>query len=141
MLVHDMYCHIEYYRYLNGGYRLPLVGGTDKMTADVPVGIYRTYVRIPADEEFNYENWCRNLRLGRTFLSGGPILSFTVDGALIGDTVRLSGGGTVEVQAEARSTLPVHTLEIVQDGRVVARRMKPRGSPTDSAGGCESRAA
>ena len=28
----------EYYRYLNCGYRLPLVGGTDKMSNSVPVG-------------------------------------------------------------------------------------------------------
>ena len=35
--------HMEYYRYLNCGYRLPLVGGTDKMSSDVPVGLYRTY--------------------------------------------------------------------------------------------------
>src|SRR5262249_11025724 len=83
------YVHAEYYRYLNAGYWLPLVGGTDKMSSEVAVGQYRTYVRIPADEEFSYESWCRNLRAGRTFLSGGPILDLSVEGAEIGDTVRL----------------------------------------------------
>ena len=73
--------HLEYYRYLNCGYRLPLVGGTDKMCSDVPVGLYRTYAYIPDDEEFTYDNWCRAVRAGRTFLSGGPMLHFTVDGA------------------------------------------------------------
>ena len=53
--------HSHYYRYLNCGYRLPLVGGTDKMSNDVPVGAYRTYVYIPEDEEFNYDNWCTNV--------------------------------------------------------------------------------
>ncbi len=129
MLKQENYRHIEYYRYLNGGYRLPLVGGTDKMSADVPVGIYRTYVHIPPDEAFTYENWCRNLRLGRTFLSGGPLLRFTVDGMQIGDMLCLPGnGGTVEVQVEARSVLPVHTLEIVQEGRVVASTEDLRGA-------------
>lgn len=61
------YNHLEYYRYLNAGYRLPLVGGTDKMSSQVAVGQYRTYVRIPADEEFSYDTWCRNLKRGRTF--------------------------------------------------------------------------
>ena len=37
MLRHWMYNHKEYYRYLNWGYKLPLVGGTDKMSNDVPV--------------------------------------------------------------------------------------------------------
>jgi hypothetical protein len=129
MLVAAPFFHNEYYRYLNGGYRLPLVGGTDKMSADVPVGLYRTYVNIPADQEFNHENWCRNLRLGRTFLSSGPLLRFTVNGAEIGDTVQLPGnGGTVEVQAEARSIFPIHTLQVVQEGRVVASADEPQGT-------------
>lgn len=121
MLHHGMYMHEEYYRYLNHGYRLPLVGGTDKMSSEVPVGLYRTYVQIPAAEEFNYESWCRNLRRGRTFLSGGPILHFQVDGHDVGDTVTLPGnGGTVELTAWAESTLPIHTLQIIQQGRVIA---------------------
>ena len=53
---------------------MPLVGGTDKMSSDVPVGLYRTYVHIPPDEEFSYASWCRNLARGRTFHSGGPLL-------------------------------------------------------------------
>ena len=113
--------HIEYYRYLNGGYRLPLVGGTDKMSSDVPVGLYRTYARIPDGEEFNYHNWCRSVSRGRTFLSGGPIVHFSVDGQQIGDTVSISGPGTVEVEAWAESIFPINVLQIVQDGKVVAQ--------------------
>ena len=120
MLRHTKINHLEYYRYLNCGYRLPLVGGTDKMSAEVPVGMYRTYVKIPDDQEFNYDNWCKNVVKGRTFLSGGPIISFTVDGKEIGDTVSLSGAGTVEVEARAESIFPIHRLEVIQDGRVVA---------------------
>jgi hypothetical protein len=124
-----MYQHNEYYRYLNCGYRLPLVGGTDKMTTEVPVGLYRTYVHIPADEAFTYESWCRNLRAGRTFLSGGPIIELTVDGNPIGSTVSLPGnGGTVEVEAWAESILPIHRLEIVQQGRVVASTEETSGA-------------
>ncbi|MCA1597794.1 MAG: CehA/McbA family metallohydrolase, partial [Chloroflexi bacterium] len=127
MLWHRPFNHIEYYRYLNGGYRLPLVGGTDKMTSDVPVGLYRTYVYIPADEEFNYDNWCRNLAHGRTFLSGGPIIHFSVDGHAIGDMVQLSSAGTVEVEAWAESIFPIHTLQVVQQGRVVAATEDAKG--------------
>ena len=129
MIVCQPYNHFEYYRYLNAGYRLPLVGGTDKMSSSVAVGQYRTYVYIPPDEQFSYAAWCRNLTAGRTFLSGGPLLEFSVDGAQIGDTLQLpAGGGTVEVQATARSILPVHTLQIVHNGRVVAQTDEPRGA-------------
>ena len=78
MLAHADDSLLEYYQYLNSGYRLPLVGGTDKMSSDVPVGLYRTYARL--DEEFSYEAWCRAVRSGRTFLSGGPLVTLSVDG-------------------------------------------------------------
>ena len=119
----------EYYRYLNAGYKIPLVGGTDKMSADVPVGIYRTYVAIPPEDEFTYGNWCKYLRQGRTFMSGGPVLRFTVNGKQIGDMINLPGnGGTVEIEAEAQSIFPIHTLEIVQEGKVVAAAEESQGS-------------
>ena len=129
MMVHRMYSHNEYYRYLNCGYKLPLVGGTDKMSSDVPVGIYRTYVHIPPDEPFTYDNWCRSMASGRTFQSGGPLIRFQVEGYQIGDTVRLPGnGGMVEVEAEAESVMPIHTLEVVQEGRVVASVEETKGT-------------
>jgi hypothetical protein len=107
-----------YYRALNCGYRLPLVGGTDKMDCWLPVGLYRTYAHL--DGEFSYAAWCAAVRAGRTFLSGGPMLSLRVDGHEIGDTVNLSGPGTVQVEAEAESIFPLEALEIVVGGRVVA---------------------
>lgn len=131
MLIHSEYFHTEYYRYLNCGYKLPLVGGTDKMDTAVPVGICRTYVYIPPDEEFNYDNWCRNMRLGRTFLSSGPIIRMTVDGHPIGDEFELPGnGGEVEIEAIAESIFPIHTLQIVQAGQVVATSDDANGART-----------
>ena len=120
--------HNEYYRYLNCGYKLPLLGGTDKMSSDVPVGLYRTYVNIPDDQEFTYDNWCRNVVKGRTILSGGPIIGLSVDGKQVGDTVDLSGPGTVEVDVWAESTLPINRLELVHNGRVVASSENANGT-------------
>jgi hypothetical protein len=114
--------HEEYYRYLNAGYRLPVVGGTDKMDADTPVGLYRTYVQVPADEPFDYETWCKYLRRGRTYQTSGPLLSFSVEGNRSGDTVTLpADGGHVEVDVRAESVVPFSSLEIVVNGQVVAR--------------------
>ncbi len=128
-LTNAMYGHIEYYRYLNCGYKLPLVGGTDKMSSDVPVGVYRTYVHIPPDEEFNYDNWCKYMRAGNTFLSGGPMIRMTVNGEPIGSTIHLPGnGGTVEVETSADSIFPIHTLEILQAGRVIASTAEKNGT-------------
>jgi len=129
MIGFDNFQHREYYRYLNCGYRLPLVGGTDKMSSEVAVGQYRTYAYIPPEEEFTYENWCKAVRAGRTFLSGGALIHFSVEGAQIGDTLKLPpGGGTVEVEAVAESIFPIHTLQIVQQGQVVASVDEPKGA-------------
>jgi hypothetical protein len=129
MLWISAFNHLEYYRYLNCGYRLPLVGGTDKMSSEVPVGLYRTYAHIPDGLPFDYVTWCAAVRAGRTFLSSGPLLRFTVDGVGIGDTLRLPGnGGQVEVEALAESIFPIHTLQILQQGRVVASTDEPTGA-------------
>jgi hypothetical protein len=122
------YEHLEYYRYLNGGYRLPLVGGTDKMSNETPVGLYRTYVRLPDDVEFSYEAWLAGLRAGSTFLSGGALMWFSIEGQPIGGTVRVAAGTTVEVDAVARSIFPLHTLQVIERGRVVAETTESAGS-------------
>ena len=110
------------------------MGGTDKMSSDVPVGLYRTYAKLPDDEEFGYNSWCRSVASGRTFLSGGPIIHFSVDGKAIGDTVAISGPGTVEVEAWAESIFPMNVLQIVRDGEGrrsgrVHRRHAAAGAP------------
>jgi hypothetical protein len=120
--------HLEYYRYLNCGYRLPLVGGTDKMYSEVPVGLNRTYAYLP-DVEFTYDTWCAAVRAGHTFMSSGPILRFSVDGKQVGDTVQLPrGGGSVEIEASAESIFPLHTLQIVRQGRVVSETVEAKGA-------------
>lgn len=126
MIVQWAAFHAEYYGYLNAGYRLPLVGGTDKMSSDVPVGLYRTYAKVH-EEGFGYEAWCRAVRAGRTFITGGPLLRFAVDGHEAGDVVRLRGGGTVTVEAAAESIFPVGSLELVRNGEVIATSGDPSG--------------
>lgn len=120
--------HKGYYQTLNCGYRIPLVAGTDKMSADVTVGLSRTYARLPEDQSFNYDNWCKAVASGRTFASSGPIIRLSVDGRGIGDTLQIPGPGTVQVEATAESIFPMYSLEIVQEGRVVASVHSKDGS-------------
>jgi len=110
--------HLEYYRYLNGGYRIPLVAGTDKMEATIPVGLYRTYASVHG--ELTFESWMDAVRAGRTFASSGPIIDLIVDGAGPGEVLDRPVGATVTVHAEATSIFPIHTLQIVRGGEVVA---------------------
>jgi hypothetical protein len=127
MIVQRPAPHLEWYRYLNGGYRLPLVGGTDKMSSEVPVGLYRTYAYL-GDEPFSFEAWTAAVRAGRTFVSGGPMVRLAVEGRGIGETVRCSGPGTVEVEASAESVLPIASLQIVVNGAVADEVTQPQAA-------------
>ena len=46
---------LEWYRFLNLGYRLPIVAGTDKMSAEVPIGAVRAYVHLLTDEPLTFD--------------------------------------------------------------------------------------
>ena len=112
----------EWYRYLNCGFRLPVVGGTDKMSSEVPLGAIRTYARLAPDVPLSFAGWADAVRAGRTFVSSGAFVDLRVEGCEPGETVRLGrDGGTVEVVAEASAAQPVIAgLELVHDGAVVA---------------------
>lgn len=119
---------LDWYRYLNCGYRLPCVGGTDKMGAWTPPGALRTYAHL-GENEFNFDHWAEAVRRGNTFMSSGPLLLFHAEGRVPGEEIALgAGGGTVEVQAEATSYVDMHALEIVFNGKVVASREERSGT-------------
>jgi hypothetical protein len=119
---------LDWYRYLNSGYRLPCVGGTDKMSARTSPGANRGYAYLDQDE-FNFANWAQAVRRGNTFMTSGPLLHLQVEGHAPGEEITLgAGGATLEVQAEATSYVDIHSLEIVLNGRVVASREERGGT-------------
>ena len=116
----DTYATTEWYRFLNLGYRLAAVGGTDKMSAGMPVGGVRTYANL-GDEEFTFANWGKAIRAGRTFTTSGPIIFLDVEGKTLGDEIKQTGrGGSIEIHARAIGVHPLHELQIVVNGQVVA---------------------
>ncbi|MBF6605013.1 MAG: CehA/McbA family metallohydrolase [Chloroflexi bacterium] len=120
---------LEWYRFLNLGYRLPIVAGTDKMSAEVPIGAVRTYGHLLTDEPLTFDAWAAAVRAGRTFVTSGPILEIAVEGHEPGDVIRVRSGGRLEVTAQARAAQPVITvLELVVNGRVVAATSAAAGS-------------
>ncbi len=120
--------YLDWYHYLNCGYRLPVVGGTDKMGADIAVGANRAYAYI-GKEEFTFANWARAVRSGNTFVTSGPLLHFQADGHTPGQEITFpDGSGTIEVQASAKSFVPFHRLEIVMNGEVIASREATQGT-------------
>ena len=116
----DPYSLTDWYRYLNCGYFVAAVGGTDKMSAGTAVGTVRTYAKIEEDKEFNYENWKEAIRRGHTFVTYGPLVEFMVDGKPSGSLINMSGsGGTLDISWEVASiTVPMTRVELVVNGEV-----------------------
>jgi hypothetical protein len=116
-----------WYRLLNLGFRIPAGAGTDA-TANYAapirghVGMDRAYARLPRGVSGAglAEAWYAALRAGRTFATNGPLLSFRLGDAKVGDELKLNGAqATVGFSASMASVALVDHLEIVCNGRVV----------------------
>jgi hypothetical protein len=110
-----------YHRLLNCGFRLAAAAGTDTFDNirlhKIPGGD-RVYVHLAGP--LGYSAWVDGLRAGRSFVTNGPLLFFTVDGRRPGSGLTLQRPGTVEVKVGAHSQVPMTGLEILRNGTVVA---------------------
>lgn len=116
----DPYSLSDWYRYLNCGYMVAAVGGTDKMSANTAVGAVRTYANIPRNRKFDYSAWMDAVRRGRTFVTYGPLLEFAVEGKPSGARIKMKkSGGTVDITWEAASvTVPMSRIDLVVNGEI-----------------------
>ncbi len=126
----DTFSFHELYRLLNCGYRVAVVGGTDKMSAGMPVGNVRTYAHTGG--EVSFDAWAQAVRAGRTYTTSGPLVRFAVEGRQPGDEIKLPAkGGSVHVEADVTCLSgPVNRLEVVYNGEVIAQASSRGGSNT-----------
>jgi TolB protein len=110
-----------WYRLLNCGFRLPATAGTDvflnRIGSNLPGGD-RVYVHL--DGPLAYGAWIEKLKAGRSFVTSGPMLEFTVNGSEPGSVLMLGEKPKVRVKATARSQFPLAKAEVVHNGKVVA---------------------
>ena len=109
----------DWYRYLNLGYQVPVVGGSDKMMASALLGGVRTYTHL-GERAFTYENWMAAVKAGNTFVTVGPLAEMTVAGQPPGTQIALPpGGGTVDVAWRVESvSVPIERVEVVVGGLI-----------------------
>jgi hypothetical protein len=110
----------EWYQLLGCGFRVPLVGGSGKDSNLFPLGGRRTYALLEPGQPFTYKNWIEAVRAGRTFVTSGPLLSFTVNDQPPGAVLDVPAGAAVRVRAEVRSLRPLARLEVLANDRLVA---------------------
>ena len=121
----------NWYRLMNCGYFLPMVAGTDLPNSPFrddwqPMfGSIRTYVNTGGD--ISFESFKEALKAGKSFISGGPLIDFQVNGSMMGEVIHLpAGGGMVTVRAALHSPLPLRQLVVVQDGRDIELNVRKR---------------
>lgn len=122
----DTYATREWYRLLNSGLRIPVVGGTDKMSAGMPIGGLRTYAQVGAGPT-SWASWTEAVQSGRTSTSSGPFIDLSVEGHGLGEVIAIGSGASLDVHATARCVGPLDRLELVYNGRVVEATTEPRG--------------
>jgi hypothetical protein len=115
---HGSYRH-SFYRYLNAGLKVPFSTGTDWFIYDFS----RVYVvadpgLVGEDRYLSSEQWLEHLAAGRSLITNGPLLEFTVNGRRLGDTLDLPQAGSVRVSGRAVGRNDFQQIELVRNGEV-----------------------
>ena len=107
-----------WYRLLNLGLPIMPSGGSDTMHnfhRTMAVGATRVYAK-PAGP-VGMTSFLDAVREGRSFVTNGPMIDFTVEGVGPGGTVQ--GGTRLAFAIDASSSAPVEQIEVLVNGRVV----------------------
>ena len=111
-----------WYHVLNNGFRVPVTGGEDSISnlhRVELVGVSRGYFHL-GDQPFTWEAWMQALLAGKGFVTNGPLLEFTGNGAGMGEEVMLpAAGGKVRFTGALHSIVPIERFELVSNGQVV----------------------
>lgn len=110
-----------YYEILNMGFKLTAVAGSDVPFGN-GLGIVRYYVHT-GEDSLDVDDWFDAMKDGRTFVSTGPMLDFTVNGKLPGSDIPVEEGEVLQVRARTW-TAPdpgkaLRSLEIHLHGEVI----------------------
>jgi Tol biopolymer transport system component len=110
-----------WYRLLNCGFRVPATAGTDvflnRIGSNLPGGD-RVYVHVAGP--LSYEGWIDGLKAGKSFVTSGPMLTFTANGVGPGAVLKVGDKPRVAVKATARSQFPLAKAELIHNGKVIA---------------------
>ena len=126
-----------YYDFLNTGFKLTASAGSDVPWGGT-IGEVRVYAYV-GQNAFSADAWFEAVRRGRTFVTNGPMIEFSVEDALPGDEVKLpwhDRGRQLRVKARAWGNagrmLPTE-LEIIRHGEVIRKATPDSDSQSELA--------
>lgn len=98
---------LDYYDYLNLGFRLTAAAGSDFPWGST-IGEVRTLVYT--GNNFNADRWFAGLKAGNTFVTNGPALFFEADGRLPGTEINVAKGTNIELKVKAVSNAGIGSI-------------------------------
>jgi hypothetical protein len=112
-----------FYRFMNIGLRVPFSTGTDWFIYDFS----RVYVEV--NKPLTVERWLGGLEKGRTFITNGPLLKFSLGEYSPGDVIRLTQPQELNISSHAVGRCDFQKIEVIYNGRIV------QSAPSLSVGG------
>ena len=109
-----------YYHILNSGIRIPPSAGSASGVLPNPVGYNRVYVQL-GDAALTRKNWFNGLRMGRCFVTNGPLLRVKANGTWPGETIELEDGSDCQLEIQLASNDVVDELEVIYNGVIIDR--------------------
>ena len=122
---------LDYYEYLNLGFRLTAAAGSDVPWGST-IGEVRTYVYT--GKALELDDWFEGLGRGHTFVSNGPALEFTIDDQLAGSELQRKVGDVLKVHIRAWGHQRVgypDSLELVGNEGTLQRAQRAQGQQGD----------
>lgn len=98
---------LDYYEYLNLGFRITAAAGSDFPWAST-IGEVRTLVYT--GNEFTPDTWFAGLKAGHTFVTNGPALFLTADNKLPGSEIFKQKGTSIKLAVKALSNPKIGTI-------------------------------
>jgi hypothetical protein len=99
---------LDYYDYLNLGFRITAAAGSDFPWAST-IGEVRT--EVYTGKNFTPDTWFAGLKAGNTFVTNGPALFLEADGLLPGSAIQKTKGESVKLSLKALSNTKIGEIE------------------------------
>jgi hypothetical protein len=103
----------SFYKYLNLGMKVPFSTGTDWFIYDF------SRVYVPLEGELTGKTWLAQLQAGRSYITNGTFLEFSVNDRAIGDTIAMSRSGALQVSGRAIGRNNFRNIELIHNGDVI----------------------
>ncbi len=117
----DLNGYSAMYSLLNVGIPIAPTAGSDFPCLDSLPGRERFYTLLEGD--LDRANWLAGVEAGRTFVTNGPMLTFSINDHRLGDTVNVGHSEILSIQATVkfdRSRDDIKELQLIRNGHLIA---------------------